>query len=222
MMVLGSTRPDMAAAAPAMPGDPTLAAISEQLAVAIENARLFERAQRDLADIETLNRQLTGEAWRKYLSGRTAGLATGYAGSASGVEALKGPGDDGETEGTVSMPLMVRGETIGMLDIVPRSGQEPDEQMKAMLEAVAERVALALDSTRVGEQAQRQAERELILSTISAELQATTDLNVILRAVARETSRALGVPHSFIHLAMNFGDEPPAPETPRTERKKAK
>jgi GAF domain-containing protein len=196
--------------------------VADQLAVAIENARLFERAQRDLADIETLNRQLTGEAWRKFLSGRSTALATGYAGSSSGVEALKGPIEDKEGPGTVSMPLMVRGETIGMLDIMPRSGQEPDEQMKAMLEAVAERVALALDSTRVGEQAQRQAERELILSTISAELQASTDLNVILQTVARETSRAMGAPHSFIHLAMNFGDEPPPAEMPRTERKKAK
>jgi len=196
--------------------------IADQLAVAVENARLFERAQRDLSDIETLNRQLTGEAWRKYLSGRSPSLAAGYVGSAKGIEPLQGAGEEGAADTAVSMPLKVRGETIGVLDIVPRNGQIPDEQMKSMLEAVAERVALALDSTRVGEQAQRQAERELILSTISAELQATTDLNVILSVVARETSRAMGVPHSFIHLAMNYGTDQPVGEEADSEQKKGK
>jgi GAF domain-containing protein len=196
--------------------------IADQLAVAIENARLFERAQRDLQDIETLNRQLTGEAWRKYLTGRGPGLPTGFSGSVTGIQALQGAVGESASENTVSMPLKVRGETIGVLDVTPRSGQVPDEQMKLMLEAVAERVALALDSTRVGEQAQRQAEREQILSTISAELQATTDLNVILRVVARETSRAMSVPHSFIHLAMNYGEDHKPEEEASTERKRIK
>ena len=73
-----------------------------------------------------------------------------------------------------------------------------------MLEAVAERVALALDSSRLSEQAQRQAAREQILGRLSAELQATTDLDVILRIAAREASRALDTPHSFVHLTMSY------------------
>jgi hypothetical protein len=78
-----------------------------------------------------------------------------------------------------------------------------------MLEAVAERVAQALDSTRLGEQAQRQAEREQILSRISAELQATTDLNAILKIVSREASKALLTPRSFVHLSMVYGSDSP-------------
>jgi PAS domain S-box-containing protein len=49
MVVLGAVRPDVAATAPALLGDPTLAAISEQLAVAIENARLHSQAQQAAA-----------------------------------------------------------------------------------------------------------------------------------------------------------------------------
>jgi GAF domain-containing protein len=199
--------------------------IADQLAVAVENAQLFARAQRDLQDIETLNRQLTGEAWRKYLSGRAPDLPSGFAGSTAGIQPVaSGESETAEGSGAaaVSLPLKVRGETIGMLDVTPRSGQVPDEQMKTMLEAVAERVALALDSTRVGEQAQRQAEREQILSAISAELQATTDLNVILRTVAREASRAMAAPHSFIHLAMVYSEEQKPRADDKPERKKIK
>jgi PAS domain S-box-containing protein len=49
IVVLGAVRPDLAATAPALLADPTLAAINEQLAVAIENARLHSQAQQAAA-----------------------------------------------------------------------------------------------------------------------------------------------------------------------------
>jgi GAF domain-containing protein len=189
-------------------------AMADQIAIAIENVHLFERAQRDLQDIESLNRQLTGQSWRKFIAGRSGEAPLGYEASQQGVrplkpgEVVKTPSQEPEKEqpsgGTVTLPLTVRGETIGMLDLTPRNGREPDDETKAMLEAVAERVAMALDSTRLGEQAQHQAEREEILSRLSAELQATTDLNTLLRIVARTTSHALETPTGFVHLVMGY------------------
>jgi GAF domain-containing protein len=182
--------------------------MADQLSVAIENARLFERAQRDLQEIELLNRRLTGEGWRQFQAGRAGVMPIGFEASAQGVKPVlpnQEPSDD-RAPGTVSLPLMVRGEPIGMLDVTPRSGETPDPAMRNILEQVAERVALALDSTRLSEQALRQAEREQVLSRLSAELQATTDLDVILRVAAREASRALGTPRGFVHLIMEYGE----------------
>nr|MBN1229334.1 GAF domain-containing protein [Anaerolineae bacterium] len=62
--------------------------MADQLAVAIENTRLFERAQRDLTNIERLNRQLTGEAWRQYASGRSTANVVGYLAGEQGVKPL--------------------------------------------------------------------------------------------------------------------------------------
>ena len=75
-----------------------------------------------------------------------------------------------------------------------------------MLEAVAERVALALDNTRLGEEARSRAEREQILSELSAELQRVTDMDVILRVTARELSRVLDTPHAFARLTLQEPD----------------
>ncbi len=184
--------------------------MADQLAIAIENARLFERAQRDLEDIELLNRQLTGEAWRKFISGRPSPVLVGYKSDALDVQPVtSGELDEAErveADGTLSLPLTVRGETIGVLDLKPRSGEAPDEETESMLEAVAERVALALDGARLGEQVQRQAEFQELLSRLSAELQATPDLDVLLRTVVKETSKVLGTSRGFVHLAMEYGD----------------
>lgn len=186
--------------------------VADQLAVAIENARLFQQAEEDLRNIETLNRQLTGEAWRRFLAGR-AQQVTGYSASISGVTPIE-EDDPEEAEGTVSLPLKVRGQTIGMIDLTSRDGQSPDSETLALLEAVAERVALALDSSRLGEQAEFVAEREQILSRLSAELQATTDLNVILRTAASEASRAMGSPRAFVYLMADYSAE--ASDSPGT------
>ena len=66
---------------------------------------------------------------------------------------------------------------------------------------------MALDSTRLGESAQRQTEREQILNRLSAELAATTDLEVILRTAAEEATRALGAPRGFMRLTVDDGAE---------------
>lgn len=185
-------------------------AMADQIAIAIENVRLYEHAQHDLQDIESLNRQLTGEAWHKFLAGRPSAFALGYETSERGIRPLevKEVSQEPRDDGTVTLPLKVRGETIGLLDLTPRSGREPDMETRAMLEAVAERVAMALDSTRLGDQSQHQAEREEILGRLSADLQATTDLNTILRVVSRTASRALETPTGFVHLVIDYGAEP--------------
>lgn len=180
--------------------------MADQLAVAIENARLFERTQHDLEEIEILNRRLTGEGWQKFRQNR--GLTSGYQADAAGVRALSAgeAAPDVGADNGLRMPLVVRGESVGVLDVTSRSGQAPNEEVAAILAAVADRVALALDSTRLSEGALYQAEREQVLSRLSAELQATTDLDVILKVAAREASRALGTTRGFVHLVMEYGD----------------
>jgi GAF domain-containing protein len=186
--------------------------MADQLAIAIQNARLFEQAQRDLQDIEYLNRQLTGIAWQDYLSTRGKSAPIGYTTDPTGVRPLSTgelPQLEESTSGeTMSLPLSVRGKKIGRLSLKPKSGDShPDEDTQVILEAVAERVALALDSTRLSEQAQKQAAREQVLSQLSVKLQSSTNLDTILRTAAREASRAMGVSRGFATLA-GSDDEP--------------
>ncbi|MBN1119709.1 MAG: GAF domain-containing protein [Anaerolineae bacterium] len=186
--------------------------MADQLAVAIQNARLFEQAQRDLQDIEYLNRQLTGLAWQDYLASRGKSAPVGYTTDPTGVRRLSTDElpqiEETTSGGTMSLPLSVRGKKIGRLSLKPKSGAaHPDEDTQVILEAVAERVALALDSTRLSEQAQQQAAREQMLSQISVNLQSSTNLDMILRTAAREASRAMGVSRGFATLA-GSDDEP--------------
>ena len=102
--------------------------------------------------------------------------------------------------GVTSLPLTVRGQTIGSLDVEGREAKELDEDLKAVLEAVAERVALALDNTRLAQQAQRTAQIQQLVNMFSEQLQRTTNLRAILRLTASEASRMLGTQRGFVQL----------------------
>jgi GAF domain-containing protein len=180
---------------------PVFQAMADQLAVAIDNVRLLEEARQNLRNIKALNRQLTGEAWRDFMAGR-ADEPLGYRADVHGLhpvdEAAASGGD--APEGATSLPLMVRGQAIGSLDVGSKEGEALDEELQAVLEAVAERVALALDNTRLSQQAQRTAQIQQLINVFSDKLQRAPDVRAVLRLVATEASRILGAPRGFVQL----------------------
>lgn len=187
---------------------PVFQTMADQLAVAIDNVRLFEEAQTNLQEVEALNRQLTGQAWVDYLAERGAEKPLGYQASGHGVRLVDGVPQRGESasDGVTSLPLTVRGKTIGSLDVEAEEDKELDEDLQAVLEAVAERVALALDNTRLAEHAQRTAQIQQLINMFSEQLQRTTDLRAILRLTATEASNMLGAPRGFVQLETRATD----------------
>lgn len=185
---------------------PIFQTIADQLAIALENVALFSRAQQNLEDIELLNRQLTGQTWSKFLSSQAKpiGYQTRDDAQVEPVPNTSSLSQRPDVEEAVRIPLKVRGETIGVLDVTPKEGTAPDKETQEVLEAVAERVALALESTRLSEQSQRQAAQEQLLSQLSAELQAATDMNAILKIAAEQASQSLGTSTGFVHLKLSY------------------
>ncbi len=122
---------------------------------------------------------------------------------------LPADGHEGEAEGlssspalsALAVPIKLRGEVIGVLDL-----QETDEtrnwteEEMAMVSAVADQVALALENARLLEETRRRAERERLAGQITARIRAAGDMDAILRTTVQEVRRALGVSHGLIRL----------------------
>jgi GAF domain-containing protein len=93
----------------------------------------------------------------------------------------------------VAIPIKLRGQTIGVLDIRARNGQRHWKQDEiAMLEAAAERAALALENARLIESAQRRAARERAIGDISTRIGAVSNLETILQTAVEELGRKIG------------------------------
>jgi GAF domain-containing protein len=112
-------------------------------------------------------------------------------------------GDEGEMGySALVAPIALRGEIIGVLGIYDddEARQWTDDEI-AIIEAVAERMALAAENLRLLDETQRRATRERLVSEITAKVRASMDVDTILQTAVRELGRALGTDRAFIQLS---------------------
>lgn len=176
-----------------------LSALTDQVSLAIQNARLFEQTQKSLSESEAMSRQYLRENWSR--APQELKLA-GYRYTASGTIALEQassmepvdrpknkPGEHQE----VSVPIVLRGETIGTLAVqIPNQERINADQMD-LIKAVAERVALSAENARLFEDTTRRAERERLVSDITTKIRGTNNPEEMIRIAALEIKNALGV-----------------------------
>jgi GAF domain-containing protein len=181
-----------------------LTTLADQIALAIENARLFGETKKALNESRVMFEQYTQQEWTSFA--RQA-KARGFLFDGKHVIALDknarrdpikaviqtGSLAREKSSATVAVPIKLRGQTIGVLDVRAKSGQrpwKPDEI--AMLEAAAERAALALENARLIESAQRRAARERAIGDISTRIGAVSNLESILQTAVEELGRKIG------------------------------
>jgi adenylate cyclase len=126
--------------------------------------------------------------------------------------ALSGVAASGDNDAVVraalSVPIKLRGQVIGVLDL-----HEADEARLwteheiALAEAVAEQLALALESARLFEQTQARARREALTRRITDRIRDAMDVDAMLKTAIQELGQALGAPRVYIRLATDAGGD---------------
>ena len=181
-----------------------LTTLADQIAIAIENARLFGEARRALGESQALFNKYTQQEWSNFA--RQA-KPNGFLFDGKQVlpldnnsrrDPVKSVIQTGglsleKASASVAIPIKFRGQTIGVLDVRSKTGQRHWKQDEiAMLEAAAERAALALENARLVENAQRRAARERAIGDISTRIGAVSNLESILQTAVEELGRKIG------------------------------
>jgi GAF domain-containing protein len=165
-----------------------LSILADQLAIAIQNARSFEAAHRAIQDAEAAYQQLTGETWRQFVKSHAV---LGY--HFDGIRAksiTKSLNEKNNT--TLQFPVRLRGQEIGIIKLnALESDRTWSEDEIAIVENAAERAALALESARLLEDAQRRAVKEQVIGEASSKISSAINLDNILQTALREMGRIL-------------------------------
>ncbi|HEY75716.1 MAG TPA: GAF domain-containing protein [Thermoflexia bacterium] len=205
-----------------------LQALADQLAVAIENARLLEQMERTVRELERFYGEYTREVWRA-AGRRWRGLR--YRQMAfepleevpeetrrvlregrSVVQPIRDGGDGRAAASLLTVPVRLRGQVIGALNVRFAVEEVPPEAVR-LVEEVADRLALALESARLLEETQRRAARDRLLAEITARIRASMDPEAILRTAVRELGAALGVDRTLVQLRRETAGMPASDET---------
>ncbi len=174
--------------------------MADQLAVAIDNARLFQEAQDNLHQLQSLYGRYSQESWERL--GQTKGIE-GYAFDSSGVSAIRSQSsiDAPADVSPLQLPLKVRGQSIGTLEIWPGEAGLSSEEI-GILEKIRDRISQAMESARLFEEASVRAAREQTLSQLTARFTRSIGLDNLLQTAVKELGQLPNVTEVSVHLGV--------------------
>jgi len=167
--------------------------LANQVAVAIENARLFEQSQQALKEIDATFQRYINNEWRQYAA---QSKVVGYRAHEDGLEPITDTiqmnGKDAKKSTIHQIPITLRGVTIGNLGIdLGKQSKELSQEESDIIRATAERVALALEGARLLETSQRQAAKEQKIGDITAKIGASVNMRNVLQTAVEELGRSI-------------------------------
>jgi GAF domain-containing protein/HAMP domain-containing protein len=212
-----------------------LQTMADQVAVALDNARLFTESQAALEATRRAYGELTREAWTELLRPRGE---WGYRYTHQAVAPAKGDHrpemlkakqsgrivqENGNGDPTLAIPLKARDQVIGVLSFRKDAGTETQPGSSAVgwtaeeaevLKAFATQLEAALESARLYEDTQRRAAQDRLVGEVTARMRETLDMEAVLRTAAQEIRSGLGLPEVVVRL---HGSEIPAAKPPRVK-----
>ncbi|MEA3341513.1 MAG: GAF domain-containing protein, partial [Chloroflexota bacterium] len=192
-----------------------LQTMADQLANAIENARLAERTEAQLREMERLYGEYSAAAWADLLSPeRPLGYVYDRVDVRPVMDSLppaldlaprraeSGTAADRAVTGSMlTMPLELRGQTIGVLGVQESEGvREWSSEEIAIVEAVSDQVAMALDSARLFGDARTRAEEMVVLNELAQSLAASLAVEEVLEETFRGVSQLLDTTNFYVAL----------------------
>ncbi len=191
----------------------TLKVLADQIAIAIENARLFSENQKALETAQRAYGNLSAEGWQRLLRERlkTVGYASLSEGQTSPVSENASPGflqaiqtgqnvleDDGKV---LHLPVKIRGQSIGAIRMErpEGSGQWTTETI-GMADELSIQLGAALESARLYQDISLRAQRDATISEISGRIGGSLRMESILRTTAEELSKVFTGTNILVQL----------------------
>jgi GAF domain-containing protein/HAMP domain-containing protein len=194
-----------------------LSTLADQVAMAIQNTRLYADSLRTVHELQLAQRQYLQQMWSQIAAERsTVGyqLDFGRLQALSPAPSIPAPALEPQQLGRLVVPLALRNQVIGLIDLQdvdPARAWTPQEL--AFARSVADQVALALENARLLEETRRRAERERLVSDITTRLRVSNDPQTILDTALSELRQALQVKSVQVRLQSPDSQPDHPPET---------
>lgn len=198
----------------------TLQLAADQLAISIENARLLAESRSAVEAVRRAFGEMSFTAWKERIdSSASIGFRTSEQGTVfyadAGIWSTEARQSATQAkvvtaDNVAYVPIMVRGQSIGILKLVKPSRVQWTETETQAAETIADQLSGALESARLFDSAQRRAAKEQALSEITSKISASINMRNVLQTAVEELGRA--IPGSEVVIQFQSGREVEKPE----------
>ena len=172
--------------------------LANQVAVAIENARLFEQSQRALQELENTFQRYVSNEWRQFAE---QSKIVGYRARESGLEPITDKMKEPDNGSAKKIPIKLRGLTLGALSIyMGKHSKDYTNEEASLIQTITDRLALALESARLLEDSQRAAAKEQTIGEITGKIGSSVNLRNVLQTAVEELGQ--NIPGSEIVIQL--------------------
>lgn len=189
-----------------------LQTMATQIALAISNARLFQRVQA-IADAERrAYGQISHKDWQRIVQSRSR---FGYRYEQGDIYPLNEPATLHAEEDLpkIEIPIRVRGQVIGTINAHKASPDESwSEEENKMMSTLAQQMGEALESARLYENTQQRAMREQMLSEATDKMRRAGDIDALMKTAVQEMANILGTSNAFVQFTGQNSDSEPSKE----------
>ncbi len=166
-----------------------LQGITDSLAIALENAILFEKTEQSLEEIRSLNQAYLRQGWTE---------AAAFNGDIQYIYENKKSKNENPAN-LIQVPMILRDQVIGQISLeTDKPSLSPDDL--EFVEAVTTQTALALENARLIDETQRKAFQEETISHLSVEFSRGLNIEGIISNAVKELSRLPAVSEVSIYL----------------------
>jgi GAF domain-containing protein len=189
--------------------------MADQVAVALDNARLFAESQTAVETARRAYGEVSRRDWGELLGTRThwgyryANQSVAPAEKTWQPEMLEAiqagemlESDTGKP--TLAMPLKVRDHVVGALRFSKgEDGGRWTADEIVLIETLTEQLGVALESARLYQDTQRRAARERLVNEVTARIRSSTTLEAVLNSAVREIGHLVEANYAAIDLELD-------------------
>lgn len=168
----------------------TMQSMAGQVGIALENARLYQEAQRVIKEMRAVQQQYLQESWSVY--------------SEQHDELEYGIGDEiVEDSKQIEVPISLRDQILGQI-MLERNNEWTQDQ-RSLVDAVATQAAIALENARLVSESRQVAVRERMLAEINSKIWSSATVDGVLQTVAKELGRRMNASQVTVELKLEDG-----------------
>jgi GAF domain-containing protein/HAMP domain-containing protein len=169
----------------------TMRNMASQVAIALENARLFQEAQQVIRELRTVQQQYLLEGWGEF--------------SEDNEKLEYRIGDEEENSRTLQSPISLRDQILGQIMLEGQHEWTSDQQ--SLVDAVATQAAIALENARLVSESRQMALRERMVAEINSKIWSSATIDGVLQTTIKELGRRLNASTATIELNIDSTEE---------------